>query len=111
MDIEHYNDIRAYNQSKLQKREVDKLYPENKEFSWKWDSKKNRLKYEQIRMSSDKAFSNSVLVVGVVVLNHLVSGIDAMRVARNVDKKKSVVKMGFVPILGGGMRFCLIKKF
>lgn len=111
VDIEHYDDIRAYNQSKLQKREVDKLYPDNKEYSWKWDSKKNRLKYEQIRMSSDRAFSNSVLVVGVVVLNHLVSGIDAMRVARKADKKISEVKMGFFPVPGGGIQFCLAKKF
>ncbi|MFO7891411.1 MAG: hypothetical protein R6V04_13855 [bacterium] len=111
VNIEHYDDISAYNQTKLQKREEEKLYPENKVYSWKWNSKEHRLQYEQIRMSSDRAFSNSVLVVGIVVLNHLVSGIDAMRIAIKADKEKSDVKMGFIPVQGGGMQFCLVKRF
>ncbi len=111
VNIEHFDDIGAYNQKKLQQRNINALYPENKEYSWKWDSKKNRLKYEQLRMSSDRAFSSSVLVIGVVVLNHLISGIDAMRLALKADKEKSDLKMGFIPLPEGGMQFCVVKRF
>ena len=111
VDIEHFDDIQAYNQTKLQQRDVDALYPENKTYSWKWDSKSNRLKYERIRMSSDQAFSNSVLVIGIVVINHIVSGIDAMRVAIKAEKHRSPVKMGFSPVPGGGLQFYLVKNF
>jgi len=111
VNIEHFDDIETYNQEKLKQRDVDALYPENEEYFWKWDSKKNRLKYEQIRMSSDGAFSNSVLVIGVVVLNHIVSGIDAMRLAIKADKKPSDLKVGFVPVPEGGMVFSVVKRF
>jgi len=111
VNIEHFDDIETYNQTKLKQRDVDALYPENEEYTWKWDSKKNRLKYEQIRMSSDRSFSNSVLIIGVVVLNHIVSGIDAMRIAIKADKKPSDLKAGFIPVPEGGMLFSVVKRF
>ena len=111
VNIEHYDDIQTYNQTKLQQRNLDALYPENREYSWKWDNKSNRLKYEKIRMSSDQAFSNSVLLLGIVVVNHIVSGIDAMRVAIKADKDTSSLKMGLSPVPGGGVQLWLVTKF
>jgi TM2 domain-containing membrane protein YozV len=112
VNIEHFNNIREYNQKKLQERNINALYPENDKYSWEWDSKKNRLKYEQIRMSSDKAFSNSTLVIGVVVLNHIVSGIDAMRAAvKTNNKRKDSYKMSLYPLPEGGMQISLMKIF
>jgi hypothetical protein len=110
--IEHYENIRAYNEAKLQQRDVGAMYPEGGQYDWQWDSKDNRLKYEDIRVASDRAYANSILVIGGIVLNHLVSGIDAMRLAAKSQKQaQNRIQLGFSCLPEGGMQVMLWKVF
>jgi len=87
--VENYMNIQAYNQAKLQQRDLSAMYPEDENYSWDWDSDSSRESFEKMRVKSDKAFSRSMIVVGAIVINHVISGIDAVRVANSKGKKTS----------------------
>jgi hypothetical protein len=46
---------------------------------WSWDSAASRAEYNRLRNDSQDLQSYGKLVVGVIILNHLVSGIDVLR--------------------------------
>ena len=87
--IEDYNNIRVYNDEKLQLRDLSAMYPETDFYSWQWDSESNREKFESMRISSDRAYNRATIVVAGILINHLASGIDAMRIVRHNEKMAS----------------------
>jgi len=109
VDIGNYNTIQEYNEAMLGQRNVEALYPENDYYGWQWDDDAFRLDYEKLRIASDAAYNRSLLVVGAVILNHIVSGIDALRLA----KKGGESKMGLdvVGLSEGEVRVVLWKRF
>jgi len=109
VNIEHFDNVRAYNEAKLQQRDPNALYPENDEYSWQWDKTSHRLKYEKMRVASDQAYSRAVLMIGVIVANHIISGIDAIRVVRQVQK--NTVQVGLRGRVEGGVDLCFSKSF
>lgn len=86
VDLENYTGIVEYNDAKLRQRSPDLMYPEDQKYYWKWDSESSQKRFEKMRLSSDKAYNTSLLVIGGLVVNRLVSGIDAIRVAKKKDK-------------------------
>ncbi|MBN2414922.1 hypothetical protein JXO52_03725 [bacterium] len=81
--VENYPTITDYNNAKLQQRDVDALYPEDEAHSWQWDSESSRKTFEKLRVSSDAWFERSKFLIAGVILNHIISGIDAVRTARS----------------------------
>ena len=79
VDIEAYNSLREYNEDMLRQRDLAAVYPETDEFNWQWDSEPSRDKYRSLRLSSDRAYSRATIVIAGVVINHIVSSIDAAR--------------------------------
>lgn len=80
--IENYMDIVAYNDAKLQQRRPDLMYPEGGNFDWRWENEAFRKRYERMRIKADQAYRNSLFVIGGILANHLISGIDAVRCAK-----------------------------
>ncbi len=111
VNLENFDNIYDYNDAKLRQRDVESIYPENDFYSWEWDKRSNRLKYRKIRISSDSAYRNSVLIIGCIVANHLISGIDALRLAAGKKSKTENLSLGFYPLLEGGVKFSIIKNF
>ena len=112
VDVENYMDIRAYNEAKLQQRDVNALYPENEEYSWQWDSEASKERYEALRLDSDNAFTRSLFIIGGIVVNHIISGIDALRIARKHDlTPKNHVQLGIAGLPEGGAVFTIWKCF
>jgi len=68
-----------------------------------------RIKYEKMRVASDQAYSRAVLMIGVIVANHIISGIDAIRVVRQVQK--NTVQVGLRGRVEGGVDLCFSKSF
>ncbi|MBN1894497.1 hypothetical protein JW906_08375 [bacterium] len=79
VDLEGYNSLREYNEDMLRQRDLAALYPETAEYNWQWDSGSNRDRYRSLRLSSDRAYSRATIVIAGVVINHIVSSIDAAR--------------------------------
>lgn len=99
--IENYIDIIAYNDAKLQQRRPDLMYPEGENFDWHWDSDASRKRYERMRIKADQAYRNSLFVLGGIFVNHLVSGIDAVRCAKK-HNAFSWMRFELVPLSEGG---------
>jgi hypothetical protein len=113
VDIEDFDDLAAYNQAMLQNRQPQLMYPEDGSHDWSWDSRASRDRFEKMRLSSDRFESAGLFVIGGVVLNHLVSGIDAIRLAhRNRSAQSSgLVQVRFAGLREGGMKVMVWKGF
>ncbi|NOZ62040.1 MAG: hypothetical protein GXO74_10200 [Calditrichaeota bacterium] len=72
-----YDDVDQYNDAQQRMRHFDKMYSDP-DYSWYWDSDANRRRYERMRIASDRAVNRSVLVLGSILANHLISAIDAV---------------------------------
>jgi len=105
--VENYNNINDYNNAKLQQRNVAAMYPENEVYSWQWDSKASRRQFEKIRVSSDAWFGRSKFIIAGVILNHLISGIDAVRLV----KEKNNLYLGVTGLPEGGFLIMAARVF
>jgi hypothetical protein len=94
VDIGNFINIDEFNQSRLRRRDVEGLYDPATHF-WRWDTDANRQKFENLRIRSDKAFSNATFVIAGVIANHLISGIHAAwTVHKKADKQEKVDSKG-----------------
>ena len=89
VDIGNYNSIENYNDEHLRNREMDDLYPDDKKWSWDWDLDSNRKIFEKKRIRADQLELFATFSVGALVLNHLVSSIDALYLKR-INSSKSL---------------------
>ncbi len=112
VNIENFNDIRAYNETKLRQRQFDELYPENGSYSWQWDSEVSRLQFERLRVASDTAYHRSLFVIGGILVNHIISGIDALRLAKKSRQEtENLLRIGVAGLSEGGIMVLFWKSF
>ncbi len=64
-------------------------YPYTDFYYWQWDSQVSRMKYREIRNNSKSAFRNATFMIGVSVLNRVVSFVDALRLAKKLNKAEN----------------------
>jgi hypothetical protein len=107
VNVENYPSVRAYNEAKLQQRNLDAVYPEDAFHSWKWDSEANRKSFEAMRERADRRRRGSIFVIGGIVANHIISGIDAAWTAGHATS----VKVGVTGLPEGGVVLHLSKSF
>lgn len=86
VDIGNYDNIYEYNDAKQRQREFYKVYSEE-EYYWSWDSPANRDKFENMRISSDRAHNRAIFAIGGIIANHLVSAIDAVWQSYRYNKR------------------------
>ena len=65
---------------------MDALYPEDKKWSWEWDTSENRRSFEKKRIQSDQLKLTATFGMGALVLNHVISTIDALYLTRTKDE-------------------------
>ncbi len=87
VDIGNFSSIETYNQAQLRDRDVNDLYPTTAEFSWQWDSKQNRAKFENIRVRSDRADNRAQLTLAFILVNHLASAVQSTLSVFKFNKK------------------------
>jgi len=76
VDIGNWQDNTDFNEQRLRDRQFDRLYT-NPADSWNWDAEENRLHFKSLRIDADRAGQKSLMVLGVLILNHLFSAVDA----------------------------------
>jgi hypothetical protein len=109
VDMENYSTLLDYNDAQLQKRYPQGMVPEDKAHFWSWDSDASQMHFKSLRLSSDRAYSRSLIVVGAIVVNHIVSGIDAVRAAKK--KEKLYLHIGIREFGKNGIGITLVKRF
>jgi hypothetical protein len=96
IDIGKYENIYEYNEQKRRDRDVSAIYDENTFYYWQWDSYANQLSYDKKRIYARELENDDIYYMGAIVLNHIVSAINALRLAKayNRNLKESGWMMG-----------------
>lgn len=76
--IGQYSSIESYNNEKALERNFDEIY-NTERFFWKWNSTEERRTYRDMWSSSEQTFNNVRFVVGALILNRVISAINAVR--------------------------------
>jgi len=85
VDVSNFANTFDYNEKKLRDRSLDKLYT-TPATSWQWDSDANRDQFRTQRVSADRVFNNARFVVGALIVNRVISAINAARLARQFNR-------------------------
>jgi hypothetical protein len=85
VDLSNYMNVYEYNDQKLRDRQPEKVYDPNNGYFWQWDSDANRQQFHTSRISSDRVFNNSRFVIGAIIVNHIVSALNAARLVRRYN--------------------------
>ena len=91
----NYSSMDDHNDEHLRFRDIDDLYPENEGWDWTWDSDKNKTTFETMRIGSDKLALRGKFIIGGLIVNHIVSAIDALYLTR-LEKINSI---SMIPII------------
>lgn len=81
-----YLDINQYNRDKLLSRRFEELYDTETHF-WKWENNEQRREYREMWVSSETAFNNLRFIAGTLILNRIISAINAVRVTAAHNKR------------------------
>ena len=97
VDIGNYSSLLAFNEEHLRWRDFNALYEDNDTWAWAWDSDNNRERFENMRIASDIWRLRGSFLIGGVVLNHIVSAIDALYLSKISNIKETVVYPNYNP--------------
>lgn len=99
VNIGNYDNIYEYNATKLNYRQLEDVYPDD--YAWDWDSDANRHDFKMMRIRSDNANYRALFTLGTILVNHIVSAIDAVWVSRSLgdsdDQPRQRVNLQFDP--------------
>jgi hypothetical protein len=110
VDIGNYNSINAYNDEHLRNREIDDLYSDDNKWSWGWDLELNRKIFENKRIRSDQLELFATFSVGALILNHLISSIDALYLKR-ISSNNSLSINPYKNLILGSIGYSLTLSF
>jgi hypothetical protein len=86
--IGNYKDINQYNDTKSFNGYYSEMYDIHKDY-WKWSSTEDRKAYRNMWVSSEQAYTDLRFVVGAVIVNRIISAIDAVRLVTSYNKRLS----------------------
>lgn len=82
LDIDQYNDQQAFEYN------FDEMYDTETHF-WKWNTSEERKEYRNMWVSSEQTFNDVRFVVGALLLNRVISAINAVRLVSKYNKNLS----------------------
>lgn len=85
VDVGNFSNTFDYNEKKLRDRSNEKVYS-GAAYSWQWDTDANRQAFREQRVSSERMFNNSRFVIGGMLINRIISVINAMRLTRQFNR-------------------------
>lgn len=90
-ELAFYDSRDQYNQfAPLYNRGEKEPYPEEDFWNWQWDSRESRLRYRDLKNRSKDISRRAVYMVGLSVVNRIVSVVDALRTVRNYNRTRSL---------------------
>ncbi len=78
VDIGNWDDRRSFNEQRIRDRNFDRIYT-GPGTEWDWDDEASREWFKSLRISSDRARQNAFLFIGGLLLNHIISAVEAGR--------------------------------
>jgi hypothetical protein len=81
VDVGNFASMDDYNDKRLRDRDISRLYSVEGGQYWLWDSQNSRAAFREQRIASESAYNGRKFVVAAIVINHVVSAINAARAA------------------------------
>lgn len=104
VDISNFLNVYDYNEAQLRDRELRQVYDPAAGYAWQWNSDASRQLYRDQRISSVNMFNNEKFIVAAVIVNHVLSAINAGRTAvlhnREIDRQSGGLEIQ-AGVLGG----------
>ncbi len=86
-----YDSRDEYNQfAPLYHRGDKQPYPVDDFWNWEWDSRESRRHYRDLKNRSKNASRKALYMVGLSIVNRIVSVVDAMKTVRTYNRKRSL---------------------
>lgn len=94
--VGNYNSLAAYNDFQQRTRNVDRIYPDEPQYRWEWQSDELRRDYQTLRSRRDDLQQQLPALAALMVANRVISGISAFSRARtyNDDQASLVLNPG-----------------
>ena len=90
-ELAYYDNRDQYNQfAPLYNRGEKAPYPEEDFWNWQWDSRESRLHYRDLKNRSKDISRRALYMVGLSIVNRVVSVVDALKTVRNYNRKRSL---------------------
>ena len=87
VDIGNYNSNQAFDEEHLRMR--DGKEGQWSAYPWVWEGGDSyRKRFEKMRIDSDKIFFTGKFIIGGIILNHIVSGINTLYLTRTKNNKR-----------------------
>lgn len=83
--IGDYLDVEEYNKVQSLDREFSMMYDKDK-YYWKWTDHSQRREYRNMWVSSEQAYNNVRFAVGAMIVNRIMSAINAVRLVSRHNK-------------------------
>jgi hypothetical protein len=83
--ISEYSNISDYNNEKALERNFDEMYDPST-YYWNWQTTDDRKTYRNMWVSSEQTFNDVRFVVGALIVNRIVSAINAVRLVSSYNK-------------------------
>jgi len=82
-----YDSREEYNRSGRIINPGSPYYPNDPQYDWFWDSAESRQKYRTMRNDSEVAYRKATFMLGVALVNRIIAGIDAFRLAQKESNR------------------------
>ena len=103
VDIGNYNSNQAFDEEHLRMRDGKEGQWSSHPWFWKGGDG-YRLKFEKMRIDSDKLFFTGKFIIGGIILNHIVSGINTLYLTR-IDNNKSYSVSPSIELYNNDIRY------
>lgn len=84
VNIGNFLNTQDYNNQKIQTGNYDLIY-NSSSYQWQWQSDADRAKFKNLRIEADQFLNYGRYTAAVIVLNHLISAINAARLVAGVN--------------------------
>jgi hypothetical protein len=114
-NISDYSNINDFNRAKGLNGEFNLMYNTQKDY-WNWRNIEHRTQYRDLWVSSEQAFNNVRFAVGALIVNRIISAIDAALLVKSYNKKVTEqtswnVSLGMNKIYPSGVEINFLKSF
>lgn len=103
VDVGNFLSVHEFNDKRLRERSPERLYHVEAGEGWQWDSEANRVQYKDTRISADNVLNNRKFVVTAIIINHVISAINAARAV--IAHNREVGALGVRADVMGGMAY------
>ena len=102
-----FNTLQEYNDFQLRSRNWNRIFENQTENQWFWESEKSRENYNDLRADVDRVKNQLPAILGLMVVNRVVSALSAYNRAKN---QAEIPEISFLPVQTNSKKVGIVGK-